>query len=443
MSLVAPSGFSLTCAACGAKVAIDEAMSWRCPNARGNDRHHVLHIDQPIAPLRAVDHENPYVAFRAYLAWDAFAASRGLSDDERVALIEELDAKVAAVAGVGFRTTPFARADRLSDALGFSEPGGVWVKDETHNVAGSHKARHLFSELLHVVVAERTNAAPWSMPSARPPLAIASCGNAAYAASTLAKAVSWPIRVFVPVTASEALLEMLRSVDADIVVCPRLDTDPPGDPCVHRFREAVADGAIPFGVQGTENAWCLDGGRTIGWEIADAQERVSGPPLDRLFIQVGGGAFAANAAAGVFAGGLRPMLHAVQTQGCAPLARAWNAARATGGTRNAGGRWGECMWPWEGEMHSLADGILDDETYDWVGVCNAMSDSGGSPVVASEAQVVEAYALAHSTTDIDVSPTGSAGLAGVLAMREQIADDERIVVVFSGVRRHFMALPGA
>jgi threonine dehydratase len=272
-------------------------------------------------------------------------------------------------------------------------------------------------------------------------LAIASCGNAAFAASTLAKALGWPIRVFVPVTASEALLEMLRSVDADIVVCPRLDTDPPGDPCVHRFREEVAAGAIPFGVQGTENAWCLDGGRTIGWEIADAEERMSTPPLDRLFIQVGGGAFAANAATGLFAGGLRPMLHAVQTQGCAPLARAWDRAKATGGTRNAGSRWDECMWPWEGELTSLADGILDDETYDWVAVCNAMSDSGGSPVVASEQHVVEAYALAHRTTDIDVSPTGSAGLAGVLAMRDSIADDERVVVVFSGVRRHFMALP--
>ena len=164
-------------------------------------------------------------------------------------------------------------------------------------------------------------------------------------------------------------------------------------------------------------------------------------PLDRLFVQVGGGAFAANAATGLFAGGLRPMLHAVQTQGRAPLARAWDRAKASGGTRNAGARWDECMWPWEGEMSSLADGILDDETYDWVAVCNAMSDSGGSPVVASECDVVEAYALAHRTTDIDVSPTGSAGLAGVLAMRDSIADDERIVVVFSGVRRHFMALP--
>ena len=34
-----------------------------------------------------------------------------------------------------------------------------------------------------------------------------------------------------------------------------------------------------------------------------------------------------------------------------------------------------------------------------------------------------------------MSPTGTAGLAGVIAMREQIADDENVVVIFSGVLR--------
>jgi threonine synthase len=70
-----------------------------------------------------------------------------------------------------------------------------------------------------------------------------------------------------------------------------------------------------------------------------------------------------------------------------------------------------------------------------------MSESGGSPVVASEQHVVDAYALAHRVTTINVSPTGTAGLAGLLAMRDQIANDERIVGVFSGVRRSFMPLP--
>jgi threonine synthase len=64
-----------------------------------------------------------------------------------------------------------------------------------------------------------------------------------------------------------------------------------------------------------------------------------------------------------------------------------------------------------------------------------MQRSEGSPVVASEKQIHEAYELAHRHTDIDVSPTGAAGLAGVLAIRHMIRDNERIAVVFSGVRR--------
>jgi threonine synthase len=99
------------------------------------------------------------------------------------------------------------------------------------------------------------------------------------------------------------------------------------------------------------------------------------------------------------------------------------------------------MWPWEHVTPSLADGILDDETYDWVGVCNAMADSGGAPLAVDESHIVEAYRLAHASTTIDVSPTGSAGLAGVLAMRDRIANDERVVVIFSGVRRQFTAKP--
>ncbi|NDI15136.1 MAG: hypothetical protein EBY88_02605, partial [Actinobacteria bacterium] len=135
----------LRCAACGTRVEVKTALSWRCPNAQGNNRHHVLLIESDVAPLRRTKHRNPFIAFRRYLAWDAFADANGMSEADRDSLIEELDATVASVAGTGFVFTPFARADRLSDALGFSQNGGVWVKDETHNVAGSQKSRFLFT----------------------------------------------------------------------------------------------------------------------------------------------------------------------------------------------------------------------------------------------------------------------------------------------------------
>jgi threonine dehydratase len=430
----------LRCAACGTSVDVRTPLTWRCPNAVGNDRHHVLLIESDVAPLRRGKHANPFIAFRRYLAWDAFASANGMSEPDRDALIEELDGKIATVAGTGFRFTPFARADRLSDALGFSVNGGVWVKDETHNVAGSQKSRHLFTELLHLVAAERLGLAPWATGN-RPALAIASCGNAAFAASTLARAVEWPIRVFVPEHADAVLVQRLRDLAADVVHCPRRNDDPPGDPCVHRFREATRDGAIPFGVQGPENAWCLDGGRTIGWEMAYVAEHMEPPLIARLFVQVGGGAFASCVAEGFHAGGTRAALHAVQAAGCAPLAKAWESSTKYRTAVDAAAHWDECMVPWPTTPQSFADGILDDETYDWVSVCRAMRASGGSPIVATEQHVHAAYELAHSTTDIDVSPTGAAGLAGLLAARDRVGNDERVALIFSGVRRE-TPLPG-
>ena len=423
------------CSVCGTKVTINEIFSWRCPNSTSLNRHHVLELENAIAPLRSSGDTNPYIAFQRYLAWDAFAATLGLDFVARTKIIRDLDEAVAKVAGVGFRTTPFARNDALSDALGFNNRGGVWIKDETHNVAGSQKARHLFTELLHLITVELVGHAPWESPTQRPALAIASCGNAAIAASTLARAVNWPIQVFVPQSADEATIKILDSLQANVIRCPRLVTDKPGDPCVFRFREAIEQGCVPFGVQGPENAWCLDGGRTIGFEMAVVAEELSGSLISRMFVQAGGGAFVACAASGFFAGATKPKIHAVQTEGCAPLVRAFEIANTTGGARNAGSRWSQCMWPWETTPVSLADGILDDETYDWIGACNAMADSGGYPVVASEQQIHESYALAQRVTNIDVSPTGSAGLAGLLAIRHEIADDERVIVIFSGVRR--------
>ena len=74
------------------------------------------------------------------------------------------------------------------------------------------------------------------------------------------------------------------------------------------------------------------------------------------------------------------------------------------------------MWPWEAVPQSAATGILDDETYDWVGVAEGMARSGGSPVVVPEAFVVDAEALARRDHRASTStPPGSAGLAGLLA----------------------------
>lgn len=413
------------CMVCAATVDIAEQLAWRCPNSTSDDRHHELELISAPTGLTFIDHDNPFVAFRPHLAWDAFAAALGMTEAAREALLISLDDRIAAVAGTGFRITPFGRNPALSIALNFTSGGGVWVKNETANVGGSHKARHLFTILAHLMVVESTHREPWET---RPPLAIASCGNAAIAASTLAAAVEWPIRVFVPEWADDAVVRVLTDLGAEIVTCPRLASDPPGDPCVYRFREAVQAGAVPFSVQGPENAWCLDGGRTIGWEMA---MQLGDTILDRVVVQVGSGALAACVSSGLTMGGQDLALHAMQTVACAPLERAWGLL---GDPATAGSRWAETMWPWEDVGQTVADGIIDDETYDWLPVVNGMVASGGFPVVSEESEVDHAWHMLRGT---NTSATGSAGVAGLITLRKamKVADTERVAVILSGVQR--------
>lgn len=418
------------CAVCGSTLRIDHPFPWRCPQATSIDRHHVLHLtDTGVRRIpRTTADTSPFVTYDGLLGWSAFAETQGVGGAQRAELVDELDRAVATVAGTGFRPTPFGRCDRLSDELGFSSAGGVWVKDETVGVAGSHKARHLATILLHLLAAERSGHL-----QSRPPLAIASCGNAALAAAVLARAADWPIDVFVPTWMSDAVGRELSELGARIHRCERRAGDPPGDPAMASFRDAVADGAIPFTVQGTENAVCLDGGRTIGWEIASSLAEHGRTGLLRVFAQVGGGAFAACLGRGLLEAGRAVRLHPVQTQGCAPLVRAWERAPSGVDLAGLGARWSALMTPWPGPA-SAADGILDDETYDWLAVLDVVRRGDGSPVVVSETLVGEAHRRARAA-GFDVSPTGSAGLAGLLAARADIDDDECVVVAMTGVSR--------
>jgi threonine synthase len=183
-----------------------------------------------------------------------------------------------------------------------------------------------------------------------------------------------------------------------------------------------------------------------------------GTPPDRLVLQVGGGAFASAAAMAVecaLGAGLlgdRPRLETVQTEGGWPLARAHAQATRDFGlapglsldparladacSRMAHDR-RRYMWPWETEPRSVAHGILDDETYDWLAVMRGMLASGGAPVVVDESTLHEANRLAGETTGIPADHTGTSGLAGVLHLvrRGVIAPGENVVVIFSGVRR--------
>ena len=419
------------------------------------------------------------------------------TSDAVATAIGELDAAVAAVEGHGFEPTPFAPAPELAGAAGIGD-AELWVKDETGNVSGSHKARHLFG----VALAHRLGDSGDDGRGAAP-YAIASCGNAALAAAVVARAVGRPIDVFVPTWANEAVVDRITELGGRVVRCER-QPGVPGDPAHHAMLAAVEAGAVPFSCQGTETPATIDGGRTLAWEMVDALvEHDGGAParLDRLFVQVGGGALATAVVTGLAAAVERgdlarlPVVHAVQPQGNHPLVRAWDTlalesltperapntrdrsyfldrivraqavpegamdnGRRAGMAEAAGALGGarllesverlrydpeRYMRVWEKEPVSYASGILDDITYDWIEIVEAMLASGGWPLVASEDDFQRAHRLAHQHTGIDVCPTGASGLGGLLALiaaasgggSTGVSPGERVAVLFTGRMR--------
>ena len=440
----------MECSGCGAVVGLDEPYPFRCPNAGdGADVDHVLvrRLDAGRVAFPDDGDDNPFLRYRELFRAHHLAEHAGLGDDAYVEIVERLDAAVAEVDGTGFRVTPFVREDDLSDRLGFEPDGGVWVKNETGNVSGSHKARHLMGLAIHLDVAETAGLIE---PEAREgrPLAIASCGNAALAAAVVARAAGRRLQVFIPTDADPVVVARLKELEADLVVAPR-EPGVPGDPTYHALKRALADGALPFTCQGNENGLAIEGGIPLGYEMA---QQLGGECFERVVVQVGGGALASAVTQGLREASelgampCLPGLHAVQTTGASPLPRAFDLVREwrdrQGATiadtiAYARAHRSEFMWAWEDEPHSVAHGILDDETYDWLAVVRALLATDGSAVVVDEDTLREANELGFQSTGIPGDHTGTSGLAGLLELRRQgmIGDDERVAVLFTGIRR--------
>ena len=388
----------------------------------------ILTPDTAEWPDKGDEELNPYIRWRKMLwSWHK-AIDRGWKDEEFVSLVKEIDDAIKSTTKSNFTITPTGIWENASDLL----PDFVLWKDETQNVGGSHKARHLMALVLHLAVdAIHENKR----------LAISSCGNAAIGAATVARAAGRPIDVFIPTWANATIVSELESLGAQIHVCERKKGQL-GDPCMIEFQKAIESGALPFGVQATENILTLDGGRTIGWELAEVLEE---NPVDDLFIQVGGGALLTSCAIGLFEAARFkrlskvPRIWAVQAEGCAPFDAAWEKIPIEKPIvevlKYCQEQQSELMKPWANPT-GLATGILDDITYDWMGVVRSLLLSNGGSVVASEEQVTQASELVPNL-GIQTEPTGAASIAGAINSFEsgQIDGQTTIAVLLTGKDR--------
>lgn len=371
---------------------------------------------------------NPFIAHRRHLDVYRQALARGLDDRAYCTLVEEADERIVAVDGRGFRVTPVVELRAVPAAA-----APVMAKVETANVGGSHKARHLFGLLLQLLVDDEATPAEV--------LAIASCGNAALGAAVVARAADRALRVFVPTDADPTIVARLDALGADVQHCGRRPGQQ-GDPCVARLHEAVAAGARPFTVQGTVCPDAIDGGRTLGLELASQLNELGIDPA-AIYIQIGGGALATATMDGLrraWPGRPLPRLHPVQAEAAHPYVAAWRRVAdraltdlgidATHSDHDRAALLTEhrdafdhirlldhrddAMVPWPTTPVSVASGILDDITYDWRTVLEHQVETGGHPILVPEETFVTARQLAEHQADPAPNETGAAGLAGLL-----------------------------
>lgn len=482
---------ALHCPACR-RDYLPQAGLFGCPHARP-DREHTLEkqIQFPDAGRRTRDRirrrwdkglKDPFAVFRDILT------SRALLDDAGfLEILGTVQQRLESLEGRPFRITPLVQARELATAIGHQ--GRLWIKDETGNVSGSHKARHLMGSLLYIEALRRLQPE-----SAKPVLAVYSCGNAALGAAVVARAGGYELHAFVPEKVDAGIERMLRARNVRLQKLARRP-QAAGDPCYLAFQRAVREkGWRPFSCSGNDNWSNIEGGETLAWETL-MQLRTHGCNPAALVLQVGGGALARSVARAFKTAkhmgmiSVFPKIFVCQPQGGFPFVRAYllalsYIAQSAGlvfdladdpaadplrrcanfasfaRTRNAQirqvaefarrnfetravqriledalhGR-KRLMWPWDAEPpHSLAHGILDDVTYDWYELLRDILKSGGRAVVVAEKNIARAWELAGSRTSMAPCATGSAGLAGFLQLQQDgdIGRHEAVVLFFTG-----------
>ena len=147
---------ALVCAGCGHRVPDDAPLALRLPGRptgrrrRPRPRPAASIRPRPSVPADAAA-PNPFVRWRT--RFHAYHRARALGwSDARYHRVRRPPQCAGSPSSTTHRSSSRRSPGptRSRDALGFSAAGGVWVKDETGNVSGSHKARHLMGTLVEL-----------------------------------------------------------------------------------------------------------------------------------------------------------------------------------------------------------------------------------------------------------------------------------------------------
>ena len=298
--------------------------------------------------------------------------------------------------------TPLLPAPRLAVRLGIDS---LWIKDDTRNPSGSTKDR---ASLLVAAKAREYGLGT---------IAAASTGNAGTALAAVGAAAGLETVVFVPATAPEAKLVQMLSYGARVV---------PVDGTYDEAFELCLAACRQFGWYNRNtalNPFTIEGKKTAALEIA----RSTAPATpDVVFVPVGDGVILSGVAKGfadLVAAGLTdrvPRLVAVQPEGSASIARAWDA-----GTDDAE--------PVRG-AHSVADSLTVEAPRNARLCLRRIRESGGGAVTVSDSDILAAIPTLASHSGVFAEPAAAATVAGLEAALEAglVERNESVVLLVTG-----------
>lgn len=312
-----------------------------------------------------------------------------------------LDEKYRVTLGEG--GTPLLQLRRVAERLGLSR---LFLKDEGQNPTGTFKSRGLCVAISKAV---ELGIVDFVIPSA---------GNAGAALAAYCARTGTNGHVYMPADAPEIIKKEVMAHGADLVLVNGLIIDAADRARIDAYRYGW------FDVSTLKEPYRVEGKKTMGLELA---EQFHWTVPDVIVYPTGGGtgiigmwkAFEELRALG-FIDDHRPRMVSVQSDGCAPIVKAWQEGKSE-------------SEPWEG-AHTIAAGLRVPKAFAEYLILDVIRKSGGMALAVSDEEILGSMRQLARLEGIMQSPEGAATLAAVKHLKDQgfVDKDESIVLLGTG-----------
>jgi threonine synthase len=299
---------------------------------------------------------------------------------------------------------PVSLGEGFTPMLASRETPYLFIKDEGLNPTGSFKARGLSAAV--------TMAKEYGLQK----LAIPSAGNAASALAAYAAAAGLEAHIFMPKDVPIANRLECENYGAHVTLVNGLISDCGRIVAENKQREGW------FDVSTLKEPYRVEGKKTMGYEVA---EQLGWRLPQGIIYPTGGGvgmigmwkAFDEMQQLG-WIGQERPKMVSVQSSGCAPIVKAWEA-----------GQTASEMWS---GASTLAAGLRVPKAYGDYLVLDILRQSRGAAVAVSDEQMMEAFQHWARVEGVFAAPEGAASLAAYqLLSASGFFSPEDTVVLFN------------